>query len=74
MIRPHLASTALDVVIFYSSGLFNSVISLMISKTSLGIVKQATIKARYSIVDPFKNHVERITHHQHRPPSNQRTS
>lgn len=55
-IRPHLARTAKDVVIFYSSGLFNSVTNLMISKTSLGIVKKATIKARYSIAYPFKIH------------------
>ena len=56
--RPYLAWTAKDMVFFYSLGLFNSVTSLMISKTSLGIVKKATIKARYSIAYPFINHEE----------------
>lgn len=51
----------------------------MTSKTSLETVKLAIMKARYSIAYPFMIHegsakVKKNTHHQHRPPSNQRPS
>ncbi|CRH18588.1 hypothetical protein BN1423_1110013 [Carnobacterium maltaromaticum] len=55
---PHLASTAKDVVFFYSSGLRSSITSLMTSKTSLEVVKLAIIIARYSIAYSFMIHEE----------------